>query len=392
MTKIKYLLPLFLVITAVSACKKDEKDPYAETKENIKATYAEIVYANYADAYDEAVQLKAAIDAFVASPTQSNFDAAKTAWLEAREPYGETEAFRFAGGPIDDADGPEGLINAWPLDEAYVDYVKGNSTSGIINDVANYPTITKQLIEGLNQSTGEENVSVGYHAIEFLLWGQDLTSPSALQAGQRPFTDFVNGGSASNQDRRRVYLQLCAELLVEHLEYLKNEWAPSGAYRTTFLALDNNVAITNIITGIGVLSKSELAGERIFTAYDNQDQEDEHSCFSDNTHRDVRLNVEGIKNVYTGTYTKVNGQVVSGASLSELMHDVDHELGEQIDAQLTLAVNKVNATGIPFDNAIVNATERPKVLESVNELRTLGDKFAAAGQALGLNINTDLPE
>lgn len=392
MTKVKYLLPLFLVIVSVYACKKDDKDPYAETKESIKATYAEIVYANYSDAYDGAVQLKNAVDAFVASPTQSNFDVAKTAWLEAREPYGQTEAFRFANGPIDDADGPEGLINAWPLDEAYVDYVQGNSTSGIINDLVAYPAITKALIEGLNQSTGEENVSVGYHAIEFLLWGQDLTAPVALQAGQRPFTDFVNGGSASNQDRRRVYLQLCAELLVEHLEYLKNEWAPSGAYRATFLALDNDVALTNIITGIGVLSKSELAGERIFTAYDNQDQEDEHSCFSDNTHRDIRLNVEGIKNVYTGSYTKLNGQVVSGKSLSELLHEVDHELSEQVDAQLNLAVDKVNATGIPFDNAIVNGAERPKVLESVNELRNLGDKFAAAGQALGLSINTDLPE
>ena len=48
--------------------------------------------------------------------------------------YSPTEVFRFYGGPIDDDNGPEGLLNAWPLDEVFIDYVLGNPDAGIIND------------------------------------------------------------------------------------------------------------------------------------------------------------------------------------------------------------------------------------------------------------------
>jgi putative iron-regulated protein len=44
-------------------------------------------------------------------------DAAKEAWLTARQSYGPTEAYRPYGAPIDDDNGPEGQLNACPLDE-----------------------------------------------------------------------------------------------------------------------------------------------------------------------------------------------------------------------------------------------------------------------------------
>lgn len=367
--------PLLLLVLSIASCKKDS-DPNAALKSSIKTNYIDMAGAAYEDAYIEAVNLKAAIDAFVANPDQTNFDNARTAWLDAREPYGQTEAFRFAGGPIDDEDGPEGLINAWPLDETYIDGIIAGNTA-----------ITKSYLQSLNEQGGEANISVGYHALEYLLWGQDLTAPSALLPGQRAYTDFV--GNGTTETRRRAYLQTVAELLVDDLQSVSDDF--NGSYRTAFLALDNNEALTRILTGIGVLSKSELAGERIFTAYDNQDQEDEHSCFSDNTHRDIRLNISGIKNVYTGSYTRVSGAVVSGASLSELLTKIDADFSATVSADLTDAVNKVYATGIPFDNAITDGTQRPKVLDAVNSLRTLGDKFAEAGQKLGLVIDTNLP-
>ena len=81
----------------------------------------------YEASLDSATELDAAIDAFLADPTEETLEAAKQAWLAARDDYGLTEAFRFYGGPIDnETDGPEGLINAWPLDEVYIDYVEGD--------------------------------------------------------------------------------------------------------------------------------------------------------------------------------------------------------------------------------------------------------------------------
>lgn len=353
--------------------------------------YADIVFASYQDALTGATALQQAVDTFLADRTAANFDAAKQAWLAAREPYGQTEAFRFYGGPIDAADGPEPLLNSWPLDENYIDYVDGDPTSGIINHPTDYPDISEKVLADLNQNGAEEHISVGYHAVEFLLWGQDL---SADGPGQRPYTDYVAGGTAANQERRAQYLKLVTDMIVENLTALTSAWAPAQKdnYRATFLALQPDAALEDMLTGIGVLAKSELSGERMFTAYDNQDQEDEHSCFSDNTHRDLINNLQGIINVYTGSYTRIDGTVVSGTSLADVVEAAAPDLNKDILALLDSAKKQTGALYVPFDQAIIRPDSREAILNDVFTLQDVGDKFAEVAITLNLTINTALPE
>ena len=385
-------LTLLLLILLTAAVPVTPALLQADSLDSLRAeavaTYADIVYAGYEDSHALALELQSAIEAFVTEPNEDTLQTARDAWLAAREPYGQTEAFRFYGGPIDDADGPEGLINAWPLDEAYIDYVDGDPDSGIINNVDAYPTIDAELLQSLNEPGAEENISVGFHAIEFLLWGQDL---SADGAGDRPYTDYT---SAPNADRRAQYLSITAGLLVDNLAYLLEAWSPDAGdnYRANFLARDPNEAITAMLTGIGVLSKSELAGERMFTAYDNQDQEDEHSCFSDNTHRDIINNVLGVRNVYLGEYTRIDGSTISGTGLDDVMAAVDAEANARTLELLSLAGEQVDAIPVPFDRAIVEPSSRMQVLESVLTLFDLGDQIAENARLLGLRINTALPD
>ena len=295
--------PILLSVVACSTALGFAQDD--ALKQEVMETYADIVYASYEDSLTLATSLQEEIDTFLADPNETTFAAAKEAWLAAQEPYGQTEAYRFYGGPIDDADGPEPLLNAWPLDEAYVDYVEGAPEAGIVGSPDSYPTIDRDLLVSLNEAGAEENISTGYHAVEFLLWGQDL---SAETAGQRPLSDYT---TAEHAERRAAYLSAATDLLVEYLDDLVRAWNPdvSDNYRAEFLAMNPDEALTNIMTGVGVLAKSELAGERIFTAYDNQDQEDEHSCFSDNTHRDIITNLQGIENrlILTATDSPAQG-------------------------------------------------------------------------------------
>ncbi|WP_103866227.1 imelysin family protein [Aquimarina sp. I32.4] len=381
-----FLSTLLLGVVACSSDDDTTNDQSVVEKSAVIENYANLVYQNYKDSYDEAKKMQTAIATFVATPNQANFDAAKAAWKAAREPYGQTEAFRFANGPIDDDDEPEGFLNAWPLDEVYVDYVDGFPNDGIINDIT--ITIDKATLLGLNgptQGKGEKNVSIGYHAIEFLLWGQDLTDPSEKKAGQRPYTDFVDGGTAANQDRRRAYLVVCAELLLDHLQSLLDEWKPGGAYRTTFLALDENIALKNMLKGIAELASSELAIERMNVALDLADQEDEHSCFSDNTHRDVLLNFEGIRNVYTGSYG-----TIKGTSLQDLVNEQNKTLGEKITQTLNTVDTGISNIAIPFDFAIsggASSTEGKKVRAVVLSLQALGNELTNGATALGIALN-----
>ena len=213
-----YVLGLIAILFV--ACNPDEEpvqvieEDYTERFTAAADNYAGIVLASYEDSYNEAVTLRDLVNDFVANPTEEGFEACKNQWLAARIPYGQTEVYRFYGGPIDDEDGPEGAINAWPLDENYIDYVVGAENGGIINDTKNFPTIDKKTLIDLNEKGGETNISIGFHAIEFLLWGQDSADTKLKKPGQRPYTDFLTeGGTAKNQQRRAAYLKAVAEIL-----------------------------------------------------------------------------------------------------------------------------------------------------------------------------------
>lgn len=385
-SKASFLILMGLSIISCDSNNDDDAINNDVTKEQVVENYANIAYANYKQAYDDAVVLENAIKVFTSNPSATNLASAKSAWLTSRESYGTTEAFRFANGPIDDENGPEGLMNSWPLDEAFIDYVDGASDAGIINDVVAFPIISKEVLAEQNALDEDElNVSVGYHAIEFLLWGQDLTAPSANLPGQRPYTDYVVGGTASNQTRRADYLNFCADLLTDNLDYLVQQWKVGGEYRTTFLALDENVAIKNIYLGLTTLVSAELPIERMQVAVENQSQEDEHSCFSDNTHRDIAQNLQGVINVYQGKYGSIDG-----ASLEDLVKQANTEIYNDTEVALEASKTKVAAILTPFDIAISggpNSEEGAKVKVAVLQLINFGANLLAGASKIGITVN-----
>lgn len=349
--------------------------------------YADGVHQSYAASLTSAKEMDTAVDAFVADPTDATLQTAKDGWLAARDDYGPTEAFRFYGGPIDDVeDGPEGLINAWPLDEAYIDYVDGDAKAGVINDPEQYPTIDAELLTSLNEQGGEANISTGWHAVEFLLWGQDLDENDP---GKRPVTDYT---TADNAERRGQYLTVASDLLIEHLQTLVDAWAPDeDNYRAEFVELEPNEALTNIITGIGTLSKGELAGERMNVAYTERSEEDEHSCFSDNTTADIVGNAQGIANVLTGDYPGAE----EGPGLYDLFADADEELTEQLRGEAEAALDDAGSIEAPFDQYLREGVPdddpgRVAILDTIEALETQADTIVALAEQLDISVSTEV--
>jgi putative iron-regulated protein len=365
------------------------------TPEAVVNQYATIVHASYEDAYARAVALRVAIQVLVDNPSPDTLEAARSAWKRARIPYGQTEAYRFYGGPIDDDHGPEGMLNAWPLDESYIDYVEGNATAGIINRPE--VPITASEIRALNETGGEENISTGFHAIEFLLWGQDQSDDGP---GARPYTDYAipsNPGREgdhrqSPQQRRAQYLLTVADMLTQDLKGLVDAWAPDQPqnYRATFLSTNPPESLRKILSGIGILSRGELAGERMAVALSTRDQEDEHSCFSDNTHVDIRQNAQGIRNVYEGRYVRINGAVIDGPGIGDLLSaDLNAAMTRQLDDTLA----KVDAISPPFDREILSEAGRQRIQAAIDALRAQADMVVTIAKALGIaNLQVELPE
>jgi putative iron-regulated protein len=344
--------------------------------------YANIVHATYADSLQAAQAMQRSIAALIANPSAGTLESARKAWLAAREPYGQTEAFRFYGGPIDDRMDIEGRLNAWPLDEAYIDYVKGKPQGGIIGNTT-APLSIERLIK-LNAKGGEANVATGYHAIEFLLWGQDT---DAKGPGNRPHTDFVDGQSP-HADRRRQYLKLVTDQVVDDLQYLTEEWADGRAnFRSAFLKDPPEASLRKVLTGIAVLSSAELAGERMQVALDNQDQEDEHSCFSDNTHRDIVTNALGLRNVMLGQYTRIDGSSVSGPGIKDLVAHKDTKLAGQLVADFNASVTAAEAIQAPFDQEIIGKKDTPgrkRVQAVIAALNKQTGTLVKAARVLGI--------
>lgn len=374
-------LALLAISLLGASCTSDDG---SDLLSSAVTTYAEGVHASYETSLASAVAMDASIDAFVGDPTDATLEAAKQAWLEARDDYGPTEAFRFYGGPIDDeATGTEGLINAWPLDEAYIDYVDGDPEAGVINDPESFPTIDTGLLVDLNEQGGEANISTGWHAIEFLLWGQDL---SLNGPGARPVADYT---TAANAERRAAYLTTASDLLLVHLGELVDAWAPDqDNYRAEFEAAEPEEAMRRIITGIGELSRGELAGERMNVAYAERSQEDEHSCFSDNTTADIIGNATGIRMVLTGEYP--GG--VSGTGVLDVVAETDQDLADQLEAEVSSSVAAVEAIPAPFDRHLIDGVSdddagRRSILAGIESLEAQTDTIVAAAAAIGVTIN-----
>jgi len=344
--------------------------------------YAVLVHANYEDVLNTAKALQAAVDAFLAAPSVATQDAAKKAWLAAREAYGQTEAFRFYGGPIDNDKGPEGRMNAWPMDESFVDSVKGKPNAGLVNNPKF--KITAKNLMAQNERGGEENIATGWHAIEFFLWGQDL---SETGPGERSFEDFVDG-KAPNADRRRLYLKTVTDLLVSDVDSMVKAWAPGVKtnYRARF-EKGGKESVRKMLVGLGSLSRGELAGERLEVALNSQDQEDEHSCFSDNTHRDAVTNAKGIQNVWLGTYKRVDGSMVSGPSLKDLVAASDAALADKTSKQIAESVAAAEGIQAPFDREILgdkSAPGRQRIQKTIASLTQQSKDIVASASAVGI--------
>lgn len=350
---------------------------------SVASHYAMLVHANYQDVLTTAVTMQDAIRAFTAAPSADTQAAARKAWLTAREYYGQTEAFRFYGGPIDNEDGPEGRINAWPMDESYVDSVNGKKAAGLVNN--RKQAITKKALSGLNERGGEENIATGWHAIEFMLWGQDL---SETGPGNRSFEDFVDG-KAPNADRRRQYLNVVTELLVDDLSGLVKAWAPGqkANYRATF-EKGGNESLRKMFVALGSLSRGELAGERLEVALASQDQEDEHSCFSDNTHRDAVTNAKGIENVWLGRFVRVDGTTLQGPGLRDLVAAKNAALADKTTQQISGSVKAAEAIPAPFDRAIAGPKDAPgrvSIEKTIASLTAQSNDIVAAANAVGIS-------
>lgn len=361
--------------TSYALQSTDPKAYQYEATSQIDA-YIDLVASAYVASENGVKSLEAAVTAFLEKPSDESLAAARKAWISARPAYLKTEAFRFYGGPIDAV---EGEINSWPMNEAFLDYVEGNPKAGLVNDPAS--KFDKETLEGLNQKQDEKDVTIGWHAIEFLLWGQDL---SATGPGNRPFTDYIAG--KDNNDKRRDYLLSVTKLLSHEIHGVVEQWEleEKDSYANAFKKLPPREAIGRIINGMAILAGYEFKSERLAVALDSGDQEDEHSCFSDNTKNDFIYDLQGIKQVWTG-----DDGVTKRAGIRTLLEKDNAELTAKLDGLFADTEAKIAKLGDPWDQVLAAPAGSPERLAAedvVTALTALASSLKDAGNKLGVLV------
>lgn len=406
------------VAIAAFADKAQQRQPASSTVtvDQIKVNYANMAYYVYRDSYTTAQTLQKRISEFLNSPSQQTLDSAKAAYKLARIPYQQSEIMRWdtditisAGlankEGLKSVDDWEGQVNAWPLDEQAIDYVQGNSNAGIINQ-KNGEKITAEYLINQNGVGGEANVTTGFHAIEFLLWGQDLNGTKA-GAGERSFNDFQSDKSglcsASNCDRRRDYLRVSTQLLVDDLQAMTQEWTATAAKTPDTLAnnfLNSKDALHYMLFAMKTMTTDELASARMNEGLTSLDPEQEHDCFSDLSHVAIYHNFQGVRNAFYGGYQTIDGKIVQGASLADLINQKDPSLFKEFDEAfnrieknmaIILTAGERMENPIHFDQIIGqadDAVEKKAALNAVYELVSLTSLFDKLENLLSIEALT----
>ena len=389
----RFILVAALLIGSGSALKADfefapptpEGQPFTnEIAFEFLSNYATLAWYLYSDSVKETVRFNMAVYRFRKTPNEETFEALKESWIQARKIYGRTEVYRFSNGPIDQME-LEILINAWPIDESYIDYTADSPNSGMINNPTDFPEINSRLLRLMNEKDGETNISTGWHAIEFLLWGQDLYADGP---GRREWTDFT---TAPNADRRMKYLVACTELLRSHLVAVADQWSMSNYDNHTgdFFLKRPTTLIKQVMTGVSSLAGRELAAERMSVALRSKSQEDEHSCFSDTTHYDLVANMEGLEAILFGSYKAVYGPLIEGKGLVDVIADASPDAAKTIKEKFAVAKEKVAAIEAPFDQAIIaeeGSAQNTQVKDAVGALWSLVYALADAEEILELDV------
>lgn len=365
----RFALILLLAVPVLFGCSVK---PSESEKRAVLGAYREQAYRVYDDAYQSAKLMYERIDALVQNPSNETLLAARQAWQAARVPYSQTEALRFGHWFVDEW---EARVNSWPIDEGFIDYVDDGYLASETNAWAraniigsdsiavagrevplNY-IVFKQLQMLESVADVEAVIVTGYHALEFMLWGQDRHG-NGRGAGERPWTDFslsacTDGAVAAVSEKpcrkRGEFVRTVAILLMRHLQEMREHWgAGEGTPGTRLVQGDVDIGLMRILFGLSAMSAEELAGERMQVALLTHAPEEEQDCFSDDTHNSLWYNAKGIENFYYGRYGGRSAFSAPERSLSALAKryypDIAQEL-EQAFSQTREAMQRIREQG-----------------------------------------------
>ncbi|MCG8414936.1 MAG: hypothetical protein MI746_12020 [Pseudomonadales bacterium] len=395
-------LPLFGLLIFLIACNESTENSGSGTalNEETEQTVTELseetsailvsllenyffqIDSDYSAVAESLATLQSDIESFLSSPSESTLVSARTSWIAANSQYELTSAHRYFA----DAVLPEDLsleffqvqyqINHWPILPGYLDYVDGYPNSGIVNDM----TVSLDSAN-LRQQHGAFDInetSIGFHVIEFLLWGENLGGDDP-----RPYTDFLPQTELSAQqrsdgmevsqlsnNRRRLYLQTSAQVLRDDFQTFMSLWAEgSSALRTELAAESGTGLLLNVLDGLTGLLTEELLVRSLYPMLNGDFNESLPSAFSKSSQNAVSSHLTSLETLLLD----IKGD--DGTNLDILLSDLSADYAEfflqNFDASKECLIVLYSGEFSVEENDV--AETEFKVVECINLLTNMAD-------------------
>lgn len=361
-----YIISLTVVLLLLLGCKKEKESHWTLEISKLRQTYLytmqnvlEDTKKAYNPFYDD-------VSLFQGSSLQFALDSSKATWGRAYNQFLLLGPYSTVLNSGMGFDAEKKYQDLFPLNFGYLDYTAADPNSGIINDVTNYPQITPSLIPLWHQVGGEQNLSCGFHVIEFLLWGEDLI-PGA--PGQRTNSDFtVNGTNIKN--RRRSFLWYATQGLKSSM----NKLVYTEDFKNNIRTMNSAEFMKGMLDGITGFIDNDLIAKTIKTPFDLQDSRFEISDFSDQSLGNIKAKVLALKYVFNSAALFDEG-TENQYFLENFMDQLAPESMGKIRASLSAIDDNLQGINVSFEIAITSANHRAALQRAIDQLSMVSSEL-----------------
>ena len=282
--------------------------------------------------------LSAQLDLFLADPSEASMANVRQEWRNSHQQWqqhavwialAKAQPRRFAI-----LNSHYFALDARELQPGYLDAVQDYPFSGIVNDIS--IVLTADSLRQQHGLTDSSEVSLGFHALEFLLWGE---------YGQRSFNDFLpistinaeqNAAGLTTGDlpnnRRRTVLRLLTQLLADDVQRLRQDWQnPLSPISQTYLQLPPKMRLEFIQQTAYQLLSVELPDQLLqATAHDRATH---HNQFAGDTLQHNLALLSGLEALLTQGEYPLQGHLPGAAAdpaWGQQLHGLIADLAELI--------------------------------------------------------------
>jgi putative iron-regulated protein len=305
----------------------------ASAKE-IALDYVGQIGADLNQAGIEIEKLQSSIHTLIDDTSDESLNSSKQAWLNTHSTYELTTLHRYFATQLLDEQNSLALmqlqyqINHWPIIPGYIDYVDGYPDSGIVHDIN--VNLDSDSLREQHGSFDVSEVSLGFHVIEFLLWGYDIDSVA------RPAADFyavlelspeemVQGYSLEqlSNNRRRLFLTVVVDTLVEDFQTLQSLWlTETPSIRQHIESISATELVVILADSMSAMLTEELLLRSLYPMLNGDFVESIQSPYSRSTQNAVSSQLSGLERLL------LERQTENGTSLDLVFSAISDEFSE----------------------------------------------------------------